>query len=358
MTISDQDLRRALTERAEAVGPESGRAALDIGAMARRVATSSNGGRRVSRHRGLSIGRWVPRFAAVAGSLVIGIALLVVAVIGPIGPHGGSGSAEPGPSQSPESSSATATATGLDALGPSASRSMPISGCEAMGFSPSRCTAIVARARASAQPPFPANEVIAATVGPPPAPEFSLGSFPLAEVRLALVGGGTAQVVVRCGIPGPSDRACNPDARIYISGGVDHDVPCGAEEGGPDNPCATLPPTARPGSVAAAQPLRVAVFDIPLGRTGQYEVLVGEAGLPDGVLNERSARLVDDTPTTFWIDDGVRIDVRPDDPSRPSIGSIYRDPFDGVEPVHVWLVLDVVEVAPGAVLQVRDLVIR
>ena len=358
MMISDQNLRRALTERADAVGSESGRAALDIGAMARGVATSSIGGPRVSRHRGLSIGRWVPRFAAVAGSLMIGIALLVGVAIGPIGPRGGSASAEPAPSQSPESASATAPATGLETLGPSASSSMPISGCEAMGFSSSRCAAVVARARVSAEPPSPANEVIAATVGPPPAPQFSLGSFPLAEVRLALVGGGTAQVVVRCGLPGPSDRACNPEARIYIFGGVDHDVPCGAEEGGPDNPCATLPPTARPGSVAAAQPLRVATFDIPLGRTGRYELLVGAASLPDGVLTERSARLVDDTPTTFWIDDGVRIDVRPDDPSRPPIGSIYRDPYDGVEPVHVWLVFDVVDVGPGAVLQVRDLVIR
>lgn len=349
MTISDTDLRRALAERAEAVDRGSARAGLDVGAMARLVATSPISRRPVSRLRVWFVGRPVA-----VGSLAIAIALVLSVTIGPLAPPRNSPSAEPGASPSlnpsPTSSGATAPRSSFP--------SMPISGCEAMGFSPSRCAAVVARARASAQPPFAANEVIAATVGPPPAPDVSLGSFPLAEVRLALVGGGTAQVVVRCGLPGPSDRACNPDARIYIFGGVDHDVPCGAEPGGPDNPCATLPPTARPGSVAAAQPLRVATFDIPLGRTGRYDVLVGEAGLPDGVLNERSARLLDDTPTTFWIDDGVLINVRPDDSGRPAIGSIYREPYDGVEPVHVWLVFDVVEVVPGAILQVRDLVVR
>jgi hypothetical protein len=350
MTISDQDLRRALTERAEAVDRGPVRAAHDIGALARLVATSPNSGRRVSRLGGWFVGRPVA-----IGSLVIAIALVLSITVGPLAPPRDSRSAEPGASPSLQPSPTSSGAAASKSSPPS----MSITGCETLSFSPSRCAAVIARARASAQPTIAADEVVSAEVAPPPAPDVgSLGSFPLAEVRLALVDGGTAKVVVRCGLPGPSDRACNPDARIYIFGGVDHDVPCGTEEGGPDNPCATLPPTARPGSVAAAQPLRVAAFDIPLGRTGRYEVLVGEAGLPDGVLNERSARLVDDTPTTFWIDDGVHIDVRPDEPSRPPIGSIYREPYDGVEPVHVWLVFDVVEVAPGAVLQVRDLVIR
>jgi hypothetical protein len=80
--------------------------------------------------------------------------------------------------------------------------------------------------------------------------------------------------------------------------------------------------------------------------------------LPDGVLRKLSAALAAEAPTAFWIDDGVRIDVRLDDPRRPPIGGIYRDPFRGVEPVHVFLVFDIVELQPGAVLQVRDLVVR
>jgi hypothetical protein len=78
-------------------------------------------------------------------------------------------------------------------------------------------------------------------------------------------------------------------------------------------------------------------------------------------LTERSATLADPRPTTFWIDDGVLIDVRPDAcrGTCPSITSVYREPFQGPRPVHVYLVFDVTELtAPTAVLQVRDLVVR
>ncbi len=75
-------------------------------------------------------------------------------------------------------------------------------------------------------------------------------------------------------------------------------------------------------------------------------------------MAERSARLADTRPTAFWIDDGVAIDVRSDIGGRPPIGSVYRDPYDGPEPVKVYLIFDVVELKPGAVLQVRDLVVR
>ena len=50
--------------------------------------------------------------------------------------------------------------------------------------------------------------------------------------------------------------------------------------------------------------------------------------------------------------------MRPVDPARPPIGSIYREPFDGVEPVKVFLVFDVTELTSAAVLQVRDIVVE
>jgi hypothetical protein len=233
-----------------------------------------------------------------------------------------------------------------------------VTGCDTLGFDARRCTAIVARAREQASPALREEDVTAATLTRPTVDTTSLGFFPVADVRFDLVGGGSVNVVVRCGIPGPSDRACNEAARIHFFGGVDHDVPCGATPGEENHPCATLPPSPRPASVAGARPLAVAALDIALDHLGHYEIAVGAGGLPDGVLSERSAGLAVEAPTNLWIDDGVVIDVRPDDPHRPPIGSIYRDPFDGVEAVHVFLVFDVVEFQPGAVLEVRNLVVR
>ncbi len=52
------------------------------------------------------------------------------------------------------------------------------------------------------------------------------------------------------------------------------------------------------------------------------------------------------------------MDVRSDIGGRPSVGSIYRDPFDGPEPVTIYLVFDVNHLEAPSVLQVRDVVVR
>jgi hypothetical protein len=110
--------------------------------------------------------------------------------------------------------------------------------------------------------------------------------------------------------------------------------------------------------VAVARPLRIASVDVPIDHLGRYDVEVGEAGLPDGVLSARSATLADPRPEAFWIADGIGIEVRPVDPARPPVGSVYREAFDGVEPVKVFLVFDVTELKSDSVLQVRDLVVE
>ena len=360
MTISEQEIRQALAERAGSAEGVFGMPALDVGAMARAVATSPHGGPRAARSIWWFRESPTARILASGGLVVIAVALIVSLAVGPLTRTPGTASAEPGASASSVHSALTASPDPTETSSAAGvSSSLPVTGCDTLGFSVTRCAAVVALAREQAEPPLAVEDVIGATIGPPPAPDVSLGSFPIADVELALVDGGTSEVVVRClGIPGTSDRACNPEARIHVVGGVDQDVPCGAEPGGPDNPCATLPPTARPASIDAAEPLRVASLDIPLDHVGHYEVLVGAATLADGVLSERSARLVDDHPTTFWIDDGVVLEVLPADPERPPIGSIYRDPFDGPESVTVRLVFDIAELSPGAVLQVRGIVVR
>ena len=191
------------------------------------------------------------------------------------------------------------------------------------------------------------------------------GGGAIATVDFTLVGGAHQRVDVRCGLAFgvSSDRVCSDDPQIAVYGGVSTDVPCGATPGGEGHPCATPPPKPRPDSVLRSRPLILPTFDVPLDRVGHYEVLVGTASLPDGMLAERSGTLADPRPTTFWIDGGIQIAVRPGDPCIGArcqqIDSIYIDPITGPQPVHVYLVFDVVELDPGgAILEIRNLIVR
>jgi hypothetical protein len=170
---------------------------------------------------------------------------------------------------------------------------------------------------------------------------------------------GPARIVeIWCiGIGGGDDDACNSDPVIGIRAGhVDRDVPC-TGDGDPPTGCATFPPTPRPEIQAKATPLRIPAVDIPLDHLGSYRIELGEAGLPNGAFTDSSASVADERPTTFWIRDASLV-IEPVDPARPPIGSIFRDPFDGVEQVRVSLEFNVTELSPGAVLQVRDVVVR
>ena len=146
---------------------------------------------------------------------------------------------------------------------------------------------------------------------------------------------------------------CDPNAELHVSSGIDHDVPCGPAPAG----CATLPPSPPPEAFENADTLEVEALDIPIDREGRYEVEIGRATLPNGYLSERSLRIVDPRPTAFWAD-SVRLEVHPDDPDRPPVGSIYREPFDGPEPVTVLVVVEVTEFEEPSTLQLRDIVVR
>lgn len=57
--------------------------------------------------------------------------------------------------------------------------------------------------------------------------------------------------------------------------------------------------------------------------------------------------------------DGVHLVIEPTDQSRPPVGNVYdRGLIPGVEPVVAFLVFNVVDAPAGAVLQVRDVVVR
>lgn len=184
--------------------------------------------------------------------------------------------------------------------------------------------------------------------------EITFGGGQIALVGIELADGKVVEGKITCaGLAiGP---VCNPEAEIRVVAGIDRDVPCSGEA---PLGCATLPPTPPPEAVAEATPLRVATLEIPIDHAGRYEVAVGKATLANGNLEERSMWLANARPDEFWIDEGVRLDVRPDDPARPTVGSVYREPFDGSEPVTVFVVFEVTDFDEPATLQLRDIVVR
>jgi hypothetical protein len=217
-----------------------------------------------------------------------------------------------------------------------------------------RCAAIVERAKERAG--LAGVTIEALDILPPERDTVSLGGTMVAIVRFHLADGTSRSHEFWCSAVGtPNDRACSDDPRLEIFGGVDLDVPCSGPA--PDFTCATPPPLPRPASVAAARALELPRLDVPLDHVGAYKVEIGEAGLPDGYLTTRSARLGDNQPTDFWLRGPVILHVEPTDPSRPPVGSRYREPFDGVESVRVFLVFEIMEFSPGALLQVRDIVV-
>jgi hypothetical protein len=230
--------------------------------------------------------------------------------------------------------------------------------CAQWAYPARRCDAIVARAAATAGVDRHAATSIELL------PFDRMAGLEPGQVRL---GGGQVALVGFTFADRPSvtqdvwcvgverGLACNEAAEIDVFSGVDRDVTCAGE---PPAGCATLPPMPDPDAVAAAKPFRLASLDVALDHEGPYEVRLGTATLPNGYLSERALDIPDRTPESFWIDAGIRLDVRPDITGRSPVGSVYRDPFDGPEPITIFLVFDVTQLDTPSVLQVRDVVVR
>lgn len=225
--------------------------------------------------------------------------------------------------------------------------------CESLGFPARQCDAIVAVAQANAS--IAPETVTSMDILPPSPGNGTVGGQAIARVRFHRSGQPDLTEDIHCDGGTRNDAfACDPNAEIGIYGRIDHDVPCGVD----GESCATLPPSPRPAVQAIARPLILASLDIPLDHLGPYELEIGEAGLPDGALSTILATIGEPTPETFWIAHAIEIQVRPIDPARPEVGSVYRDPFDGVEPVKVFLVFEVTELTSPSVLQIRALVVQ
>lgn len=227
--------------------------------------------------------------------------------------------------------------------------------CAALGFSEGRCSAVVERARGQAELDW---AQIAGVRLAKPKPSQSLGGSPIADVTFTLTDGSDKVGSAYCvGIGQQYDPACTDHPEVYLempygpAGGY-HDIPCGTS----GNDCATPVPTVNP--KAPSVPLEIAAQDYPLA-VGHQEIVVGQATLPNGILSDARFSLADPTTQAFVVEGSVRLVVRSQDPTRGDFTNAYTQGWHpGSEVVDVVLVVDVVSITPGAVLEVRDLVVR
>ena len=258
-------------------------------------------------------------------------------------------SADPGASPSP---------------GPSLPAQMSAVECAALSFAADRCQAVVEAAMAQASLTWADIEHV--SIAKPAPDTTSFGSYPVAQVTFSLSDGGTQGQEVRCLMLGNGGSlVCTDHPQIglaapYAPNGGYHDVPCGDTPGGePGSACATPMPSIDPAAAAAAVPLEIASHDYPITATGHLEIDVGHAILPNGVLSDARFSLADPFTRTFAVAQGVSLEIRSLDPSRPPSENAYvHGWYPGTEAVEVFLVLDVTTVTPGAMLEVRDLVVR
>jgi hypothetical protein len=237
----------------------------------------------------------------------------------------------------------------------------------ALAFSEARCTAIrVSVARALGVDP---GEISTMEILPAPTPERAedgrmignLSGGPPPEVAVALADGSAHRVTLPCGgIASGYVPACMDEPALRPSSatmGGYRDVPCAGE---PPDGCATPQPPSEAEAVAEATPIEVAALDVPVDRTGPYEVLVGTGSLANGILSEASFALAEPWPEGIVMLEGsVFLDVRSREPDGRPFDNYYLHGWrEGVERIEAFLVFDVDHVEPGGTLRIRDLVVR
>ena len=209
------------------------------------------------------------------------------------------------------------------------------------------------------------GEIVTIAVVPPPTPELidgvpviNLGGATV-DTLVRLHDGSVHEVSMHCG--GISPIHCRDDPQLQpmsptLAGYWD--VPCGGE---PPDGCASPVPSPDPEAIEAAHELRVPHLDIPIDHDGQYEVPVGEATLPNGILSVAEFEFASpDWPSDLAIAEGV---VRADillfyDPDRLFWNIYDHGRIEGTERVEAVLVFEVLHHDPGAVLSIADLVVR
>jgi len=200
----------------------------------------------------------------------------------------------------------------------------------------------------------PRKQVASLVVLPQPASDTLVtrsGGAPV-EVEVTLNDGSVHQVTLNCsGLPG---NECRDDPHLG-AGSVMH----GGYYDGTEAQISGGRPTIAPDALADATPLLIPRLDIPVDHSGKYEVPIGEARVPNGILTDADFALVDDWPAGVSILDGVGLEIRSLDDGGTPIRNIYEHGWrPGTERVQAVLVFDVADFDPGAALGVKDVVVR
>jgi hypothetical protein len=140
-------------------------------------------------------------------------------------------------------------------------------------------------------------------------------------------------------------------------GGGYRDMPC---TGDPPAGCATPLPRVDPSAASGERPLRIASRDIRLDHVGEYKVALGSGSLANGVLEQASFTLANLHPQTFFTTEaGVRLQVKSLERGGKPFDNYYAHGWrKGLERFSATLVFTVSSLQPGAVLQIRDVVVR
>lgn len=233
-------------------------------------------------------------------------------------------------------------------------------GCDGLGLTERRCAAIVAAAASLLEiDPEDASSVVLALGPACPSgidDECIHARAPFVTVRFERPGVAAAEQGVSCyGVLRELSLVCADPPAILEADGVDRDVRC---EGEPPDGCATPVPTIDPAVQPEARPLEIAELAVPLDHVGRYEVPLGTARLPNGVLTEATFALLERHQKGFLLDDSVvRLVVR--DRDGRVFGNVYDIGWsEGTVEVTASLVFDIVEFEPGTVLHVREIVVR
>ena len=203
------------------------------------------------------------------------------------------------------------------------------------------------------------DDVSMVEIVPDPPPRGAiLGGAWYIRVRTTFADGSAHDAKMCGGIPG--GPACMDEPRLEaVSGFSDgsgyKDVPC--PDGASPNTCGQPLPSFEASALAAARPLSMAKSLIPIDHVGDYEVSLGKASIPNGVVSAASFGFVDTWPSNVSLDGGAAgIELRSLEPDGKAFQNYYDHGWrPGAERVEALLVFRVLWFEKGAALAIRDI---
>jgi hypothetical protein len=169
------------------------------------------------------------------------------------------------------------------------------------------------------------------------------------RVRLVTATGAIEQMVF-CMVGDQYNLICGDHPQLQVST---------TAEGFRDIPGDATPlPTLDPAALAKAAPLRLDRLVIPLDHVGSYDVDLGAAVLPNGILSEATIGDATIDPTSILVGDlGIRLTVEPTAGNPPFDNYYVRGWHEGVETVTVHIRFDIPDPPVGGTLTLLGIVV-